>query len=525
MVAKDSTFKLVKSLTPSEKRYFQLFASITEGEKNYLLIFEEMEKMEVYNERIIKEKYKAKKLAKNLTFEKLYLQKMILKALRNYHGNDETSYVTHYADIEILIEKGLPELLDPLLKKYKQLTIDKEQWLEHLILTTYEYKNAGRRQDSAWFEKNMEQYAKNHAYTIEQLRITSYLKNTYNLMILIMRREKFNSHVRIQNMLNEIFNKQIYDEMKPNLNTHNAFYLNILYNTYLVMTGGLLPAIDLGKKELQRIYNNKHEFNAVGLQNYLLMANNHAKNLLTEGLFKEAIYHANKMYEILQLKDHKNKDLLVKANLMFWVEINIMALTLNGNFTAAQQFYTDNKKIILSLGNIGGREFKTLLDYYRALYEFGKGKYDVVLEIIGDIKETMQHVILSSESQLTPVLYIMAHLEKGNFQYLENFLRSTKRFYAKQHVELTSIALTHKIFGEYIKYKNTVSFKEKCKGWLKMIHEKSEEPYEHNFLRKTLVRQWLLSKYYNLPMEKITKDDAPYFRYQLKREDAVLLYD
>lgn len=524
MTPKDVTFKLVKSLTPSEKRYFQLFASITEGEKNYLLVFEEMDKMTEYNESIIKKKYKDRKLAKNLTFEKLYLQKMILKALRNYHSNDETSYVTHFADVEILMEKGIPELLEPLLKKYKKLTEEKDQWVEHLLFCRYEYKNAARMQDSLWFEKNLEAYSKHDAAAIEQLQISSYLKNNYNLMILLMRRDKFSNPQHTKKLIDTVFNKKNYEELKPKLNKPNAFHLNLVYNTYLTLSGQMNEALQFGKKELQKVYDHD-DFKQVGIANYLLFANNHAKNALTNGMFSEGIYHANKMYEVLNRKENITKNVVVKPNVMNWFEIIIMANTLSGNFQAALNFCTDNKNQIAELGKVGGKEFRLLYSYYKGLSAFGLGRYNETLDSIGDVKDIMQDTILVSEVHLVPILYIMAHLELESFQYLENFLRSTKRYYSKQHVNLTSVAMAHKIFGEYIRFKHTSAFKNKCEEWLKIIFNSCADYYEHNFIRKLLLRQWLLSKYHNLPMEQIVKDDVKFFGRENRQKVKLLLYN
>lgn len=525
MTPKDLTFKLVKSLTPSEKRYFQLFASITEGEKNYLLIFEEMDKMEKYDEKRIKEKFKNKKLIHNFTFEKLYLQKMILKALRNYRSADESSYVTQYADLEILIEKGIPEIFDPFIKKYKKLTVERKQWLEHLMFTNYEYTFAAQTQNSKWFEEKLEDFITNEDVIINQLKTAQFLKNTYNMLILIMRREKFSSPKRVSNQLKQVFSREIFDELKPKLNIHDRFYLHILFNTYLVLSGNIQEAIELGHRELNRVYKNKDEFHEVGLSNYLLMANNHAKNTVSEGMFSEAVYHANKMYEILHQKKKHLKHAGENPNLMFWIEINIMAFTLSGDFEKTLLFYQDNQKMILELGNVGGKEFQTVLNYYRALSEFSLGHFDEALDMIDDVKTAMQNTILSSESQLLPVLYMMCHLELGNFQYIENFMRSFKRYFEKNKVELDSITVILKIFQGYIKYYNTSTLKLKCKEWLVLIHKKSEDIYEHNFIRKTLIRQWLLSKYHQKSMKEITKADAQFFRFTKRRKDDVLLFD
>jgi hypothetical protein len=89
----DITFQLVHSLSRNEKRYFKLFSGLVKGQKNYLEIFEIMEKQQFYDEEALKKKLAKKPYAKQLTYEKHYLRKMILKALRSYHSSTKAVWV------------------------------------------------------------------------------------------------------------------------------------------------------------------------------------------------------------------------------------------------------------------------------------------------------------------------------------------------------------------------------------------------------------------------------------------------
>jgi hypothetical protein len=58
MKPSNELFKLVRSLTKSEKRFFKLSSSLQSGEKNYLKIFDFIEKQEVYDEDELKKAFK-----------------------------------------------------------------------------------------------------------------------------------------------------------------------------------------------------------------------------------------------------------------------------------------------------------------------------------------------------------------------------------------------------------------------------------------------------------------------------------
>ena len=73
-------FKLIKSLTKSEKRFFKLSSSLQAGDKNYLKIFDYIEKQNEYNEEDLKAAFVKETFIKHLPSEKNHLYKLILKS-------------------------------------------------------------------------------------------------------------------------------------------------------------------------------------------------------------------------------------------------------------------------------------------------------------------------------------------------------------------------------------------------------------------------------------------------------------
>lgn len=112
MARKTSTelFELVKTMTPSEKRYFKLFASLhTVGSENkYMKLFDLIEQSEVYNEDKLIVGVNDKG---GVTFSKLkrYLYSLILKSMRNYNVDKNGTHQLTSAvdDVSILFNKGL----------------------------------------------------------------------------------------------------------------------------------------------------------------------------------------------------------------------------------------------------------------------------------------------------------------------------------------------------------------------------------------------------------------------------------
>jgi tetratricopeptide (TPR) repeat protein len=110
MRKKNNLFDLVKSLSPSEKRYFRYSISAKgKDDANFLRLFDELEKMESYDERKVKTKFRREKFSKQLHVTKIYLHDSILKSLRSFHsGNSITLRLKDLIkNIEICFNKEL----------------------------------------------------------------------------------------------------------------------------------------------------------------------------------------------------------------------------------------------------------------------------------------------------------------------------------------------------------------------------------------------------------------------------------
>jgi hypothetical protein len=109
MSKSDALFLLIKSLNKSEKRYFRMTVGFHGDQQNYLKLFEQLDKMEVYNEQLLKKQFAGEPQLKQLHVAKNYLYHQVLKSLRSYHLNSST-YIqlrSLMMDIEVLFKKDL----------------------------------------------------------------------------------------------------------------------------------------------------------------------------------------------------------------------------------------------------------------------------------------------------------------------------------------------------------------------------------------------------------------------------------
>jgi len=107
----NNLFLLIKSLSPSEKRYFKLFSALHSPEsenRNYMRIFDAISALqEPYDENEVKAKLKNKVPLKNFKVAKSYISEVIIKSLESFYSKSSTKIILRKLlnRIEILLDK------------------------------------------------------------------------------------------------------------------------------------------------------------------------------------------------------------------------------------------------------------------------------------------------------------------------------------------------------------------------------------------------------------------------------------
>ncbi|MCK6650719.1 MAG: hypothetical protein L6Q66_13770, partial [Bacteroidia bacterium] len=128
MKTTDHLFKLIKSLSKSEKGYFKKFANfhVRNEQNNYTKIFDAIDLQEEYNEKKLLHKFRNEKFVRQFAVAKNYLYEMVLESLEAYHKNSTTEIRSMLNRIEILVDKGLHSQAKKLLRKAKDMAIEYE---------------------------------------------------------------------------------------------------------------------------------------------------------------------------------------------------------------------------------------------------------------------------------------------------------------------------------------------------------------------------------------------------------------
>ncbi len=111
MKQQNRLFRLVKSMSTPEKRYFKRFASqhVAAARNNSIKLFDAVDAQEEYNEKLIRKRFASERFARQLAVQKNYLHGLILRSLRAYHAGNSVgvriSEMLH--EIEVLADHRL----------------------------------------------------------------------------------------------------------------------------------------------------------------------------------------------------------------------------------------------------------------------------------------------------------------------------------------------------------------------------------------------------------------------------------
>lgn len=113
MGAQDKLFQLIKSLSPSEKRYYLLFVQRNGRRESplYPKLFSKIDAQKKYDESVLKNQFSGTSFGKSLAFPKSHLYLQVLRALQSFHYEKSTigRFNSYLDKIELLSDRGFPD--------------------------------------------------------------------------------------------------------------------------------------------------------------------------------------------------------------------------------------------------------------------------------------------------------------------------------------------------------------------------------------------------------------------------------
>jgi hypothetical protein len=417
MKSKEDLFQLVQAMSKAEKRYFTLDAQKSGRESaRYLELFRDISDMDEYDEAKLRERF-----GKNLPSDKGYLYDAILRSMRDYRSaNSRSARIKEMIlDARYLYERGLYGQSEGRLREAKVMA---KELGDHLALLeinkeegeiAYEVKGKNYRAviESLILEKEEEV-----ALMMEEHK---YLDSCYRLLGELTQRFQYN-HDTDKNRLREKFDfLEKADVAVKSLQAERRYYQDLaMYNQLL----GQSDKVFLYYSKVMEWWDNNPKYKDEAFYRFIIDVSN-----FLYALFKKEQYQH--IPDLLNKLDRENPvNFHDRAKLFQKVSVNKLMYYINTG--AVDQLEKLEPDIEAGMNKYGiNPESVTAIIANLAIGLFMIEKYKKC--------ELWCRKLIKSSAKMKPkldiqkgiyLLNLIAVLENGDLDKLENAIRSTSRF-------------------------------------------------------------------------------------------------
>jgi hypothetical protein len=421
-------FDLVHSLTKSEKRFFKLQSSLQAGEKNYVRLFDLLEKTDHYNEEFVKESFKGEVFLKHLPSEKNHLFKLILKALRSYHGENSVRSILKQAlkNVDILHSKGLHEECKKELKRAKKLAVSYEFFYYLFEIISWQKTLLEEDYENGEFSQSIDDLAEEEADVLLRLQNLAEYQVIYGKVNAIFRSGGFTPSAIHEEMLREIRDsKLLEDASKAKSIRSNCIRLYSL--GFSAIAESNIESASVYFTEVIALFEQHEWIRDDKAKRYLRALG----QLLTCKVLSDDRAGATELFKKVEALDEvecfQNPDLVAfRFRILKQIQVE-MALMFDQKIQADEILIS-----VQQTKNVLSKEFEMMMHYRLALYEFSCGLHQRSLKHVNEIINNSDKELRQDIYGHVRVLNILIHLCLGNTDLVEYALKSTIRFYTQR---------------------------------------------------------------------------------------------
>ncbi len=491
-------FKLIKSLTKSEKRFFKLTSSLQSGDKNYLKIFDFIEKQTYYDEQELKDEFNDETFVKHLPSEKNHLYKLILKSLRAYYSEQSVNSTLkqEIKNVEILYNKALYKECEKFVVRAKQTAEKYEKFYYWFELINWEKRLLESAYEAGEFSTDLDKLVAEEEMVIAKLRNLAEYTVIYSKINLIFRSGGFTRNERERQLVEEIADYHLIKGKNTALSTKAA---SICY--YIK---GLCAATNRNYDDSFQFFNRTREI----LDNNPLIKQDSGQRYVMTLFHLLRCYIDNSEFEkaealiedIRALVDKKGFN-SVDISLRIFGNLSSQQLVLlhaKGEFEKCVELIPQIEKEELLYGEKISKEMELVLTYNKAYSFFGIGEYKKALQYLNEVLNDNEQNLRQDIYSFARLFNLVIHYELGNYDFLEYVVKSTNRYLSKHDRDYQ---IEHTCIKHIRKLAKTHSAVNQLEIFEKMDAEIKELLKNHNeraILEYFNVSAWIYSKLHKI---------------------------
>ncbi len=498
-------FKLIKSLTKSEKRFFKLSSSLQSGDKNYLKIFDFIESNDKYDEEELKLFFKDETFIKHLPSEKNHLYKLILKSLRSFYAEQSISSILkqEIKNVEILYNKALYKECNKFLLRAKEMAKENERFYYWYELIAWEKRLLEEAYESGDFQTDLDALIAEEEMVIEKLRNLAEYQMIYSKINLVFRSNGFAKNDEERKVVNEIADYHLIKGKNTAISSKAAsmcYYIK-----------GLCAAVNRDYEDSFTFFNRTRE---ILDRNQKIKIDSAQRYVLTLSHLTRS-YIENKEWTkatglIKELRDLENEKGFNSTDISLKIQTNALMLEfkmlhLHGEFAKSVALIDQLDKLYEKFDDKINKEQIILFNFNKAYAYFGVGQYKLALNYLNEILNDNEQNLRQDIYSYARLFNLIIHFELENYDFIEYLIKSTSRYLNKvdrtSEIELACIKKIRKMakvntWGEQLVYIEQLN--EQVEASLKVHNERVILEYFD-------IESWVQSKINKISFAKVVQ--------------------
>lgn len=488
-------FKLIKSLSKSEKRFFKLSSSLQSGDKNYLKVFDYIEQQNEYDEEEMKKSFKKETFIKHLPSEKNHLYKLILKSLRSYYSEQSVSSILkqEIKNIEILYNKALYKECEKFVSRAKKIATENEKFYYWFELLSWEKKLIEEAFEEGIFNNNLDELIKEEEMVIAKLRNLAEYQVIYSKINLIFRSGGFTRSEEEQEIVEGIADYHLIKGKNTALSTRSA--------TMCYYIKGLCAATNRNFDDSFQFFNRTRE---ILDNNPKIKANLGQRYLLTLAHLLRCYIESKDFVKAADLiADIRNLESKPGFNS---IDIKVRVFTISYIYELVllqrQGLFQESIKVIEKVEELHpeyegkiSKEQEVLFKYHKAISYFGVGDFKAALSYINDVLNDNEQNLRQDIYSFARIFNLVVHFELENYDFLDYVIKSTNRYLNKQSRAFDAEGVVIKHIRKMAKVmSNTEKIEVVSSLKSELIELMEQDPHEKVLLEYFDVFAWIASK-------------------------------
>ncbi|MEZ4983046.1 MAG: hypothetical protein R2769_15970 [Saprospiraceae bacterium] len=198
-------FRLIKSLSPTERRYFKLKVNPTGDRSNkYTTLFDEIYQQEEFDDEALQQIVYPNEKIESRKFSELkaYLYDSILNSLQSYDEKSSIEYRLkgYLLDIKVLFKRTLYPECENQIAKAKKMATDFEEFTSLLELLRWEKELAYARTDIQFLDTELGRIREEEKEALRQLEIQTELRNLFLRLLVELRKDVSRSKEQLKRL-------------------------------------------------------------------------------------------------------------------------------------------------------------------------------------------------------------------------------------------------------------------------------------------------------------------------------------